>query len=86
MLFAGVSHGLKESIKNVDTKSPIIFRARNNRNDYFGHGVAIEKQMAIIGAPGADTHGQIFGCEFNGKRKGKQTVHCHKLPGKHVFF
>ena len=74
-------HGLKESIENVDTKSPIIFRAHNNLNDYFGHGVAIGNQMAIIGGPGSDKHGQIFKCEFNGKQ-GSQTVPCQKLLGE----
>ena len=82
MLFAGVCYGLKESVENVDTKNPIIFGTSNNSpNDYFGHGVAIGKQMAIIGGPGSDKHGQIFKCEFDGKQ-GRQIVSCQKLPGK----
>ena len=70
----------KRTIPNVDTKNPIIFSSGNS-NDYFGHGVAIGNQMAIIGGPGSDKHGRIFKCEFNGKG-GKQTVSCQKLPGE----
>ena len=83
LLFVGFCNVFaKQTIPNVDTKNPIIFRARSgNSNDYFGHGVAIGNQMAIIGGPGSDKHGQIFKCEFNGKR-GRQKVSCQKLPGE----
>ena len=83
LLFMGFCNVFaKQTIPNVDTKNPIIFSAPSgNSNDYFGHGVAIGKQMAIIGGPGSDTHGQIFKCEFNGKG-GRQTVVCPELPGK----
>ena len=82
LLFMGFCNVFaKQTIPNVDTKNPIIFEHSGNSNDYFGHGVAIGKQMAIIGGPGSDTHGQIFKCEFNGKG-GMQTVSCSELPGK----
>ena len=72
----------KQTIPNVDTKNPIIFSPPNaNSNDYFGHGVAIGEQMAIIGGPVSDKHGQIFKCEFDGKRR-RQTVSCQKLSGE----
>ena len=85
LLFVGFCNIFaKQTIPNVDTKNPIIFSARSHMNNYFGHGVAIGKQMAIIGGPRSDTHGQIFKCEYNGKqeKKGRQTVSCQKLPGK----
>ena len=84
LLFMGFSNVFaKRTIPNVDTKNPIIFStSRGNSNDYFGHGVAIGEDVAIIGGPGSDTHGQIFKCEFNGKQANKQTVSCKKLPGK----
>ena len=81
LLFMGFCNVFaKRTIPNVDTKNPIIFSSGNS-NDYFGHGVAIGNQMAIIGGPGSDKHGRIFKCEFNGKG-GKQTVSCQKLPGE----
>ena len=86
LLFMGFCNVFaKQTIPNVDTKNPIIFEHSGNPNDYFGHGVAIGKQMAIIGAPGSNTHGQIFKCEFKGKqtRKGKQTLrNCETISGK----
>ena len=83
LLFVGFCNVFaKQTIPNVDTKNPIIFSKRGgNSNDYFGHGVAIGNQMAIIGGPGSDKHGQIFKCEFNGKQ-GSQTVPCQKLLGE----
>ena len=75
----------KQTIPNVDTENPIIFSTSSgNSNDYFGHGVAIGENMAIVGGPGSDKHGQIFKCEYNGKhaKKGRQTVFCKKLDGE----
>ena len=66
----------KQTIPNVDTENPIIFSTSSgNLNDYFGHGVAIGENMAIVG---------IFQCEYNGKqaKKGRQTVFCQKLAGE----
>ena len=81
LLFMGFCNVFaKQTIPNVDTKNPIIFSG--NPKDYFGHGVAIRKQMAIIGGPGAQKHGQIFKCEFNGTRKGRQVIPCETISGE----
>ena len=80
LLFAGVTHGLKESIGNVDTEHPIIFEG-GAAGDRFGQGVAIQKDVAIIGAPKSDIHGNIFKCTFNGKNVRNPAPTCEKLRG-----
>ena len=86
LLFAGVTHGLKESIGNVDTDNPIIFEPPpgGDAGDRFGQGVAIKKGVAIIGAPKSDIHGNIFKCEFNGKTTNSNPT-CKKLEGLCFF-
>ena len=85
LLFAGVTHGLKQSIGNVDTEHPIIFESPGGAaGDRFGQGVAIEKDVAIIGAPKSDIHGNIFKCTFNGKTT-NSTPTCKKLEGLRFF-
>ena len=87
LLFAGVTHGLRDSIGNVDTDNPIIFEppgGTNNTGIRFGQGVAIEKGVAIIGAPKSDIHGNIFKCTFNGNTT-NPTPTCKKLEGLHLF-
>ena len=87
LLFAGVTHGLKESIGNVDTDNPIIFEPPPGGapGDRFGQGVAIEKDVAIIGAPKSDIHGNIFKCTFDGKTTNSNPT-CKKLKGNVLFF
>ena len=87
LLFAGVTHGLKESIGNVDTDNPIIFEPPSGINITgirFGQGVAIKRGVAIIGAPKSDIHGNIFKCTFNGKTT-NPTPTCKKLEGLCFF-
>ena len=88
LLFAGVTHGLKESIGNVDTDNPIIFEpppgGTTKPGDRFGQGVAIKEGVAIIGAPKSDIHGNIFKCTFDGKTT-NPTPTCKKLEGLCFF-
>ena len=71
----------KNAIENIDIKNPIIFKPNSAQDsDRFGHGLSIQKNVAVIGAPKADTHGQIFKCEFNGKTT-TGDVTCNKGPG-----
>ena len=71
----------KNAIENVDIKNPIIFKPKLAKDfDSFGHGLSIQKNVAVIGAPKADTHGQIFKCEFDGTTK-TGDVTCNKGPG-----
>jgi len=87
LLFAGVTHGLKESIGNVDTDNPIIFEPPSGINITgirFGQGVAIKRGVAIIGAPKSDIHGNIFKCTFDGKTT-NSTPTCKKLEGLCFF-
>ena len=81
-----MTHGLKESIGNVDTDNPIIFEPPQGgaEGDRFGQGVAIKKGVAIIGAPKSDVHGNIFKCTFNGKTT-NSTPTCEKLEGLCFF-
>ena len=71
----------KNAIENVDINNPIIFKPNSAEDsDRFGHGLSIQKNVAVIGAPKADTHGQIFKCEFNGKTT-TGDITCNKGPG-----
>ena len=87
LLFVGLTHGLKDSIGNVDTDNPIIFEPPPGgaAGDRFGQGVAIEKGVAIIGAPKSETHGNIYKCTgFKGKNV-NLTPTCKKLKGLCFF-
>ena len=89
LLFAGVTHGLKESIGNVDTDNPIIFEpppgGTTKPGDRFGQGVAIKEGVAIIGAPKSDIHGNIFKCTFDGTTTNSNPIVCEKLKGLCFF-
>ena len=73
----------KEPIFNVNTDNPIIFKpGRGSENaDRFGQGLTIQENVAIVGAPKADTHGKIFTCDFKGKQRYPNPISCIKIEG-----
>ena len=74
----------KEPIFNVDTDNPIIFKpaAGSQNGDHFGQGLTIQENVAIVGAPKADTHGKIFTCDFDGKKRYPGPIFCTETRGK----
>ena len=74
----------KEPIFNVDTDNPIIFKPASGSQDgdHFGQGLTIQDDVAIVGAPKADTHGKIFTCDFKGKERYSRPITCNKKRGK----
>ena len=73
----------KKPIFNVDTYNPIIFKpaAGSQNGDHFGQGLSIQEDVAIVGAPKADTHGKIFTCDFKGKQRYPNPISCIKIEG-----
>ena len=73
----------KEPIFNVNTDNPIIFKpgGGSENADRFGQGLSIQKNVAIVGAPKADTHGKIFTCDFEGKKRYSNPISCIKKAG-----
>ena len=81
VLLVGIPNVIsKKPIFNVDTENPIIFRPRSNEDtDRFGQGLAIQEDVAIVGAPKADTHGKIFTCDYEGKLMVTISTNCYTL-------
>ena len=84
LFFFGVSNAYNAN--NVDLQSVIRLNNPGNSENRFGHSVALGtsngRQYVYLGAPQDETHGNVYGCEFDGSNKNAQTSTCIKMNGK----
>ena len=90
LFFFGISNAF--NAKNVDLESVIRLNNPGESKNEFGHSVALGKstngnRYVYLGAPQDETHGNVYGCEFDGSNNNSQspqTPKCFKMNGEYL--
>ena len=68
---------------NVDLNHPILVHGPGSRNaneTLFGYSLALDPAGSVyVGAPGYETGGAVFRCDFDGKRVAGEQAFCSEI-------
>ena len=68
---------------NVDTKDVIFVKnPTSNKDNKFGHSVALASNYIYAGAPHDDVHGNVFKCSFSASDPKQQNPTCSRVNGR----